>query len=237
MSVIEDTSYVTETDATLQNVRGASTAKGKAVGHQKNGFADARDSVSISASARNKHAAAVTGEGGESAATATTATVYKNETHALKAALRQLSEESGAPLGGWGLGHYRKAFRESEDGDLTAVRAIFNAKYGIQPAPVAEDPTVDPAVPVDPVIPVTDPTEDADSPTGDMTGDAGDSGDELAGIGDDNDGEEDGLAVSDETGETDETVAGSTDDEDANLVAGIELGDVADPSAELLETL
>ncbi|SBW00729.1 hypothetical protein KL86DPRO_11833 [uncultured delta proteobacterium] len=230
MSVIEDTSYVTETDAALQNVRGASTAKGKAVGHQKNGFADTRDSVSISASARSKHAAAVTGEDGEAAATATTGTVYKNETHALKAALRQLSDESGTPLGGWGLGHYRKAFRESEGGDLTAVREIFNAKYGIRPAPVAEDPAVpaDSVIPVDPVIPVPDPTEGEDPSPGDMTGDAGDSGDELAGIVDGDDSEKGGLAVSDGTDET---------AEDANLVAGIELADVADPAAELLETL
>ena len=223
MSVIEDFSYVTETDAALENARGASKAKGKAVGHQKNVFADTRDSVSISASARNKHAAAVAGEDGEAAATATTGTLYKNETHALKAALRQLSEESGTPLRGWGLGHYRKAFRESEDGDLSAVRGIFNAKYGIQPAPVVEDPVIDPA---DPTL---DPVEDGDPSLDDVTGDTGDTGDELAGIVDDGaDDGEGGLAASDEA---------VKDTEDTETVAGMDLGDIADPAAELLEML
>lgn len=216
MSVIEGSSYITEPDAALENVRGASKAKGKSAGHQQNAFAGARDSVSISASARNKHAAAVAGEDGEAAATAADGVTYKNETHALKAALRQLSEENGTPLRGWGLGHYRKAFRESEEGDLAAVRGIFNAKYGIQPAPVAEDPAVDPSI---------DPAEDGDPPLDDVAGDTGGAGDDLAGAVDDGDSEEGGLAASGDAAE------------DAETVAGISPGDIADPAAELLGAL
>ncbi|MDL2307895.1 hypothetical protein LJC48_07760, partial [Desulfovibrio sp. OttesenSCG-928-C06] len=79
---------------------------------------------------------------------------YKNETHALKAALLQLSEETGTPMRGWALGHYRKAFRESGSDDMASIRDIFNNRHGIQnTGDSGETPVVPSVDPEDPAVP------------------------------------------------------------------------------------
>ena len=213
MSAVTGYSSIAGTDATLESVRGASKAKGNSDKHRNTGFSEEQDSVSISEKARNKHAASVSGgEDGSVVVTGNDENGYKNETHALKAALRQLSEESGTPIRGWGLGHYRKAFREDTEGDLSAVRDIFYARHGIQKAPAAEEPG-------------SGPVDDVDSGLEELPGDAGTPGDELAGAGGDSDdaapsgGEENGV----------------TDAEDS--LADTELGDLVGEPDDLLAEL
>ncbi|MDL2272763.1 hypothetical protein LJC23_07020 [Desulfovibrio sp. OttesenSCG-928-I05] len=141
----------------MENAQVKSGGKGKSAAQNDALFSTVLDTATISEAAKDKANAA----GKDKAGTYGNGH-YKNETHALKAALQQISEETGTPIKGWALGQYRKAFRESGADDLTAVRDIFHNKYGIQkiedPGETPAPPLVDPA---DPADPAGDPVEGA----------------------------------------------------------------------------
>lgn len=215
MTKITEYSPLAEADAALQSTRASSAGKGQAKGKAQSAFSDVLDTVSISESAKNKNAAAAANEQtGELAAGKNGDKQFKNETHALKAAIQGLADEAGVPVGGWGLGHYRKAFRAAEDGDLSAVRGIFQERYGLKDAPIVEDPVVDPTD-TDPTTgeepavedetplaenPVLDPSEDDSADGGPAVDveDPADPADALADIIDSGKEEEDPTSKADE---------------------------------------
>ncbi len=144
-------------------------ARGK--NHATRGAAAAgTDTVSLSGEAKALSAAA-TGEENASGAKRSGG-MPRNETQALKSLIQGMADEAGVPVGGWGLGHYRKAFRASEGEDHAAVRDIFLARYGLNaPAdPVDEDPTggvEDPANGIeDPIGGIEDPADGLEDPAG-----------------------------------------------------------------------
>ncbi len=146
MTRITEYSSLAETDAALQSRRASAQKKDLGAGKTPDAFSTVLDTVSISGSARNKNVtAAADEESGNSATGKNGGGQFRNETQALKAAIQELAAESGTSVGGWGLGHYRKAFRNSEEGDLSAVRGIFIDRYGLKETPAAEDPAVDPS--------------------------------------------------------------------------------------------
>lgn len=173
------TSEVTES----WSVASAARAKNAAV-KQRNNSSKKGDTVSISAAAKEKYAAAknssesastqaaqtdelaANGQAGDAASTASAhASKGKSGTvAAIKNAILQYAEESGLPRKGWGVGHYKAAYAASlESGDDSAMRAIFNSRLkGGAPAPVdpVTDPVVDPDGGEDPtggLDPVVDP--------------------------------------------------------------------------------
>ena len=134
-------------------------------GKHVKGAAQHGDSVSISEAARDKHAQSAAPGAEKAADEQQPAKEAKNETQAIKAAIAQIAQESGTPMRGWAVGHYRKAFAENSE-DLSALKAIFAARHGLQIPSETKDPLdPDPITDPNPIDPSDVPPTNEEDPT------------------------------------------------------------------------
>ena len=220
MTIVNDAFviYGVETSSILA-AKNAPRGKNASAGKGNGAMSKTQDVVSLSQAARENYAAlaAANGEEGNTAALVNVNAVqYKNETKAIKAALQQIAEETGVPMQGWAVGHYRQAFAA---GDFDAMRSIYLARHGITKTPAAPGTDGAPSIPVE-VEPEKD-LEPGNNLESENDGEAG------------TDDESDLIVdVDDDTS----SVIGDDVDEDATLTVGFNPGYVPDLE-ELLDSI